>query len=230
MNQIFETTDLQLHADLADLLELLSISLTNPTRNLAAALVDGSYFSDLLDCADGVSSLLDGTSLDILRKDISSCAQSFSMQDTETLYHAINQEFTRLFISPRREQMPLYESLIVHRGDKKTSMFINPTCMHCEQEYRKHNFPFPEKSKTPGDHVAIELRYVAFLISRRIRSLTAQNEIERNAVDLLIQDFANAHLKRWLHPFMNELACTANHPFYQMIARIGLILEIILIP
>ena len=71
---------------------------------------------------------------------------------------------------------------------------------------------------------------VAFLISRRIRSLTAQNEIERNAVDLLIQDFANAHLKRWLHPFMNELACTANHPFYQMIARIGLILEIILIP
>ena len=59
MNQIFETTDLQLHADLADLLELLSISLTNPTRNLAAALVDGSYFSDLLDCADGVSSLLD---------------------------------------------------------------------------------------------------------------------------------------------------------------------------
>ena len=229
MNQTFLISDLQLHADLADLLELLSISLTNPTRELAGALVDGSYFSDLLDCADGVSSQLCKTSLDALRKDIVSCAQSFSEQDTEALYHAINQEFTRLFISPRHEQMPLYESLIVHRGDKKTSMFINPTCMHCEQEYAKHGFPFPEKSKTPGDHVAIELRYMAYLISRRISVLTAQNETGRKAVDLLIQNFTNAHLKRWLHPFMDELAHVSAHPFYQMIANAGLTIESLLI-
>lgn len=225
MNQLFISRDPQLHADLSDLLELLSIALTNPNREIAVALVDGSYFADLNACLNGIESLIDEHSLSIVHAQLADCAETFPAQDSDTLYHAINQEFTRLFIAPRCEQMPLYESLIVHRGDKKASMFINPTCMHCEQEYRKHGFPFPEKGKTPGDHIAIELRYLAFLISSRIHALAAQNEPELAAVDALILDFTTAHIKRWLHSFADELEHTAMHPFYQTVAKTCLCIE-----
>lgn len=223
MNRLFVSRDLQLHADLADLLELLSIGLTNPTRAISLALTDGSYFSDLSDCLQGLSSLLDADAFKHATDGISFCSQTFAALDAETLYHAVNQEFTRLFIAPRREQMPLYESLIVHRDDKKVSMFINPTCMHCEQEYRKHGFPFPEKGKTPGDHVAIELRYLAFLIASRISALTENKSTE--VMDTLILDFINAHIKRWLHAFADELERTAIHPFYQIMAKACLLIE-----
>lgn len=68
-------------------------------------------------------------------------------------------------MSPKRELVPLYESLIVHPGEK-VSMFINQTVMHCEQVYRKAGFAFEEKNKFPGDHAGIELRFFACLLAR----------------------------------------------------------------
>lgn len=224
MTHLFASHDLHLHADFADLFELLSISLNKPTQAFACALADGSYFSDLTACLQGISSALDAQHLDDALAKIADASQAFASLDTAILYHQINLDFTRLFVSPKRELIPLYESLIVHRDDKKASMFINPTCMHAEQVYRKSGFPFPEKNKTPGDHVAIELRYVAFLISQRIAGLQADNPPAAQQADALLQAFIKEHLLRWYQPFMLELSTTAAHPFYLVLARIGLLL------
>lgn len=224
MNHLYLSRDVQFLADLSDMIELLSVSLTNPTREFAQALTDGSYFSDLSACLAGLSSALDAASLEQAQAQIAACTERFAQEECDALYHQLNQEFTRLFVSPRRELMPLYESLLVHRGEKKVSMFINPSCMHAEQEYRKHGFVFPEKSKTPGDHVAIELRYIAFLLSSLISAQVSHDAQAQQNAQTYLDEFITAHIKRWYAAFMDELAGTTAHPFYLLIARVGQLL------
>ena len=224
MNHLYQSRSIPFLADLSDIIQLLSVSLTNPTRALVSALRDGSYFSDLSDCLAGLASALDSSSLEQAHMQIAACRERFAREDCDALYHQINQEFTRLFVSPRRELMPLYESLIVHRDDKKTSMFINPSCMHAEQEYRKHGFPFPEKSKTPGDHVAIELRYIAFLLSALISAQISEDASAQQNARTSLDEFTGAHILRWYASFMDELARTTAHPFYLLIAQVGQLL------
>ena len=225
MNHLYQSRDIQFLADLSDMLELLSVSLTNPTREFAQALIDGSYFSDLSACITGLSSVLDVASLEQVHAQIAACKAQFAQEDCEALYHQINQEFTRLFVSPRRELMPLYESLLVHRSEKKVSMFINPSCMHAEQEYRKHGFAFPEKGKTPGDHIAIELRYVAFLTSMLIGAQVSDNAQAQQNAKTYLDEFVTAHIQRWYAAFMTELAKTTAHPFYLLVAQVGALLK-----
>ena len=43
------------YADLSDLLLLTSIGLTNPDRELAAGLTEGTYLSDVMACVEGVA-------------------------------------------------------------------------------------------------------------------------------------------------------------------------------
>ena len=219
MNHLYHSRGVQFLADLSDTVELLSVSLTNPTRELAFSLADGSYFADLKACLDGLSGALDAAALENAYAQLQACREQCAREGGEALYHQINQEFTRLFVSPRRELMPLYESLLVHRDEKKVSMFINPSCMHAEQEYRKHGFAFPEKSKIPGDHVAIELRYIAFLLSQLISAKVGGDEAAQKRAETALDEFTNAHIRRWYRAFADELANTSGHSFYRLIAH-----------
>lgn len=228
MKPYLDRAEINTLADLSDLFELLSISLTQPTRELSAALSDGSFFSDLCACLKGIDS--NDPAIQPAIEGALALRTSLAGTDPEALYHALNIEFTRLFISPRCEQMPLYESLIVHRDDKKASMFINPTCMHAEQEYRKQGFPFPEKGKTPGDHIAIELRYLTFLLSGYIAAMVQNDQAGAARAQTLLHAFTDAHIVRWYSSFMKELNSTAAHPFYSLIAAVGLALAPLLMP
>ena len=248
------------YADLSDLLLLLSISLTNPDRELAAGLTKGTYLGDLMNCAEGVSAGLTAPhaeapsgfspsgcfscccgdtgcaggcgdpgnstgyndtefSADLVVDALAACADTCLRQDTEDIYHRINREYNRLFTNPRRELIPIYESLLVHRDEKKASMFINATCMHAEQTYRHNGFPFEEKNKIPGDHIAIELRYLAYLFASYLNAVQADNKASCKAVEAALEDFCRQHVQRWLDLFINELRATTEDAFYLLLAQ-----------
>lgn len=198
----------QTAAALANLFLLESIALCAPTRELAQGLADGSFFSDLFESTQ----LLCPT-------DLRYAAMAYYGKDAEAVYHEINVEYTRLFVSPKRELVPLYESLIVHPGEK-TSMFINPTAMHCEQVYRKTGFAFEEKSKFPGDHIGIELRFFACLLARRAQALEENNAQEAEASLQVLTSFAHEHLSRWMESFCAQTTMHAQIPFYIALADV----------
>lgn len=243
------------YADLSDLLLLTSIGLTNPDRELAAGLTKGTFLSDLLACIEDVAAGLRTTdsdsaatcsgcccgdagcsagcgdtslSADPVLDALTICADACLHQDTEDIYHRINREYNRLFTSPRRELIPIYESLLVHKGEK-TSMFINATCMHAEQTYRHNNFVFEEKNKVPGDHVAIELRYLAYLFAAYLNAIHADNNTSCKAVEAAVEDFCGAHVQRWLGKFIDEIRANSEDSFYLLLAQVLEFVEPILL-
>ena len=206
MEHLYLTDDAQQTAALANLCLLTSIGLCTPTRELAQGLADGSFFSDYFECLRTIAPA-----------DLRYAASAYYNRDPEDVYHEINQEYTRLFLSPKRELVPLYESLIVH-PDEKVSMFINPTVMHCEQLYRKTGFAFEEKNKFPGDHAGIELRYFACLLARRAMALEAHEDADAAAARAAAEEFAAAHLARWVEKFAGQVLFYTQSPFYTALA------------
>ena len=206
MENLYVNHDMEKTAGLANLCLLASIGLCPPSQELAQGLCDGSYFYDFADCLRVLA-----------QEDIAYAARAYMGRDAEEVYHEINREYTRLFISPKRELVPLYEGLIVHPGEK-VSMFISPTAMHCEQVYRRTGFAFEEKNKFPGDHVGIELRYFACLLARRAMALEAGNEEEIAATEAALIDFAEQHLSRWVDKFAGQVMMYTQSPFYALLA------------
>ena len=206
MDHLYLTDDTTQSAALANLLLLISIGLCTPTHELAQGLADGSYFSDYMACQNA-----------LFPTDLLYAANAYYGKDAKAVYHDINVEYTRLFLSPKRELVPLYESLIVH-PDEKVSMFINPTVMHCEQVYRKTGFAFEEKNKFPGDHAGIELRFFACLLARRVMALEAGNQADAGAAAEVLRDFAAQHLARWVEPFAAQVTFYTQSPFYTALA------------
>ena len=207
MEHLYLTDDTQRGAALANLCLLESIGFCTPTREMAQGLADGSFFSDLFDCLNA-----------LFPTDLRYAAYAYYGRDTEEIYHEINQEYTRLFLSPKRELVPLYESLIVHPGEK-VSMFINPTVMHCEQVYRKTGFAFEEKNKFPGDHVGIELRYFACLLARRAMALEEGGEADAASCAAVMTEFAAQHLARWVEKFAAQVTLHTQIPLYTALAN-----------
>ena len=206
MENLYVNRDMEKTAGLANLLLLVSIGLCPPNEELAQGLCDGSYFYDFADCLRVLA-----------QEDIAYAARAYMGRDAEEVYHELNREYTRLFISPKRELVPLYEGLIVHPGEK-VSMFISPTAMHCEQVYRRTGFAFEEKNKFPGDHAGIELRYFACLLARRAMALEEGNEEEIAATEAALTDFAAQHLSRWVDKFAGQVMMYTQSPFYALLA------------
>jgi len=206
MENLYINSDMGRTAMMANLCLLVSIGLCPPSRELAQGLSDGSFFYDYADCLRLVAA-----------EDISYAARAYMGRDAEEIFHEINREYTRLFISPKRELVPLYEGLIVHPGEK-VSMFISPTAMHCEQVYRRTGFAFEEKNRFPGDHAGIELRYTACLLARRAEALGAQNAQEVEATGEALADFAAQHLSRWVGRFAQQVMTYTQAPFYALLA------------
>ncbi|MBR6527167.1 MAG: molecular chaperone TorD family protein [Lachnospiraceae bacterium] len=218
------------YADLSDLLLLTSIGLTNPDRELAAGLTDGGYIQDMKACLDGLYSDLKSLSMSRDLEDILTVCTATSMEeDPEALYTRINREYNRLFTNPRRELVPIYESILVHPDEKKATMFINATCMHAEQTYRHNNFTFEEKNKIPGDHVAIELRYLAYLFASYLNAVHADNNTSCEAVEAAVADFCGAHVVRWLNKLASQIKANTEDPFYLLLAEVLMALEDILL-
>lgn len=207
MEHLYLAGDAQQTAALANLYLLASIGLCPPTQELAQGLADGSYFLDLADCLTVLSPM-----------DMTYASAAYRGRDAEAIRHELNIDYTRMFISPKRELVPLYESLIVH-PDEKVSMFINPTVMHCEQLYRKTGFTFEEKNKFPGDHAGIELRYFACLLARRAMAMDEGRAEEADAVSAALTDFAGQHLARWMEKFAAQVTMHAQTPLYLALAE-----------
>jgi len=94
------------------------------------------------------------------------------------------------------------------------------TCMHAEQTYRHNNFAFEEKNKVPGDHVAIELRYLAYLFASYLNAVCASNETSCKAVDAAVKDFCDAHVQRWLGKLIDEIRANSQDPFYLLLTQV----------
>lgn len=159
---------------------------------------------------------------------VTDCADACLHLDSEVVYTRINREYNRLFINPRSELISLYESILVH-GKEKASMFINATCMHAEQTYRHTGFAFDEKNKVPGDHVAIELRYLAYLFASYLNAMQASSEPSCKAVEAAVEDFCHQHVQRWLGSFIDQIRAYSNDPFYLLMAQVLEFVEPILL-
>lgn len=225
---LYTSKNERFYTDLSDLLLLLSIGLSSPDRGLSTGLTEGTFLNDLKVCAQGIreSVCLDQTVDDELTTYVTTfpqsseaCSEAYLQGNSEDIFHVINREYSRLFIAPKRELVPIYESLLVHKGEK-TSMFINPTCMHVEQTYRHNHFPFEEKSKVPGDHIAIELRYLAYLFAAYLNATQTDNEASCKAVEAAVEDFCGAHVQRWLGTFVDEIRANTEEPFYLLLATV----------
>ena len=90
-----------------------------------------------------------------------------NFSDTESLYQYLEAAYVRLFISHREGiAAPLYESCYfgVESGDK-ASLMGEPALM-MKQRYEAKGLSIDSNIHEPPDHLAIELEYLYFLLSK----------------------------------------------------------------
>ncbi len=87
-------------------------------------------------------------------------------------------------------------------------------------EYRQEGLARVQEFKLPGDHVAIELEFMAYLCQKTAGALEAGN-VEAAQASLEKQEqFLDQHLLVWVPQFCRDLARAAWSDFYRGIARI----------
>ena len=150
-------------------------------------------------------SSIDKTNLNIL----SDCAINAPLDaDIE----ALTVEYSRLFVGPYRLLSPPYGS--VYLEDKRTVM--GNSTMDIKQKYADEGL-FLNLKEAP-DHIAIELEFMYFLVSKGIDAVI-DGEYEKALSYLEKQEmFLTIHLGAWITEFTDSILSASQNSFYRTLA------------
>ncbi len=140
----------------------------------------------------------------------------------ETAFFDLKVEYTRLFIGPMAPACPPYESVFdKSRQEEWQGTMAGPTADAMAELLRKEGLGLTLDYAELPDHVAIELEFMYYLLSRAYSG-------EENSAGYLekANDFLMGHLAKWLPEFGDLLFQKSQLPFYQ---SIGLLLQAVII-
>ena len=129
--------------------------------------------------------------------------------DSEQEREEILWEYTRLFIGPYKLPCPPWES--VYTSPKRLMM----QSAHDEvtEAYRNEGVAV-NTAEVMGDHIGVELNFLAFLLRQMVEDPERQEHYAEAAAR-----FAKEHLQKWTPAFTRDLAQAADYTFYKELAQ-----------
>ncbi|WP_350454061.1 TorD/DmsD family molecular chaperone [Slackia heliotrinireducens] len=205
----------------ADAFALLAVGFSFPTKELAGALVDGRFASDV------EGSLLDtGATADEASRIIDNLREATAGASADELYEALRVDYSALYYGLGRFRvMSPYESvfkkLAVNPGARATA-FLTKTTHNVEDAMRKRSALPEDYRREPADHFATELDFVRHLFTGVAAAIAEDDGSQAAEWREDLQCFASMHVEPWIPSLLERTAEAAQHPVYRALANFGL--------
>ena len=124
-------------------------------------------------------------------------------------------EYARLFAGPYTLQAPPYGSVYLETERR----IMGDSTMDVVNRYREAGLTMSEDFKEAPDHIAVELEFMHFLISRTIEFFTQNEPGAVRAYFHQQQSFLEYHLCAWITEFAKNIVQHAQFTFYQCLAK-----------
>jgi TorA maturation chaperone TorD len=220
--QTTNTVELDLQKSIAasDMYQLLAMFLHLPTKEMVAGILDGTLAEDVLtifeelgflDHREGIKTKLE--------------ALSGEISGQEEFFTGMRREYTRLFTHPKEPAVDIYETMFLYQpeeGEKgKPALFISPAALDAERCYRQAGLVRSKEVNEPGDHMATEMEFMAYLYVQKARALQENNQEELSKRNKQIREFSEAHLQKWAIDFFDKCAFASKTDVYRVFSQIG---------
>ena len=113
---------------------------------------------------------------------------------------ALRQDYVRLFLGPKKKLAPPWES--VYRTPERKVM--REPHVEVTKQYAAQGVGFDGIGRRPGDHVALELQFVAVMLGR-----------QDAAADTVAEEFLDAHVLQWVPAFTQDVRTNATTDFWR---------------
>lgn len=102
-----------------------------------------------------------------------------------------------------------------------STLFLNEAALHAEQCYREAGLALSDAtSREPGDHIAIELEFMAYLHEQLAAALEAGDDAAWERWEKLRTDFL-PHLERWGVDFFEACERSSCSAVYSWLGKAG---------
>lgn len=156
-----------------------------------------------------------------IKKSLKRLSLHFLLDDAEELkakdLYELTLEYNRLFYGPGRLLAPPYES--IYREGRR--VYGNCTVAVAE-EYASVGVTISEDFHHPPDHIAAELEFMYFLITREIEARESGNADKERFFREKQRTFLREHLIQWIAPFSDSIIEATKEQFYYSLSKITL--------
>jgi len=148
------------------------------------------------------------------------CEESvpFAQKMDEALSNCANLDlridYSALFIGPFKLLAPPYGSCYLEEG----RMVLGDTTIDAVKHYRKAGVEMDPEQKDIPDHIAVELEFMYYLISKGLEAHQNSDEEEFLKYHNMQEEFLKKHLGAWVPKFTKDLKKGAKTPFYKNLA------------
>ena len=194
-----EQPDLSYLLGCADFFRLTSMFLLNPSEELAQGVLGGSVFEHE----------------DQIRR---------RNPTAKEMQAELRQDYTELFTHPKRPLIAITEMRFRDERDHAdipSTPFLNEAALHAESCYRAAGLSLArDRSREPGDHLAIESAFMAYLHTRLIEALDQGNLDEYRQWEKALQEF-EPHVTCWASDFFSACAESGCGAVYPWLGKVG---------
>lgn len=121
-------------------------------------------------------------------------------------------DYARLFVGPFEVLSPPYGSVYLEEGRKT----FGESTVDVVQHYKSENLNV--ELKEPPDHIAIELEFMYYLISREVESIKNEDFVSAEKYLKKQQQFLKDHISAWVEGFSASLINNAESKAYKKLA------------
>ncbi len=122
-------------------------------------------------------------------------------------------DYSKLFVGPYKLLAPPYGSVYL----EGTSAVMGRSTVDVLARYKVEGVAV--RLKEAPDHIAIELEFMFFLISKEIEGLRDSDLGSAEAYQKKQKDFLEVHLGKWIPQFTEKVETLAQTQFYKDLAR-----------
>lgn len=204
----------------SDMYQALGAFLSRTTPELAGALCDGRYASDISEILGEL-----GFS-DAERAELTAGFSEFlteSEEERDQLFHAIRRDYTHLFSNPKFSVMTPYESRFLgEEAVERGSVLIRGIRADVNNLYARVGFESAITPKEYADHLRVELEFMQVLRKNQGICLREGDEGSFQEIESTVQVFLEKHLKVWSLAFFEDVISKAEENAYRVVGTLAL--------
>jgi len=127
---------------------------------------------------------------------------------------SLRKDYSRLFIGPYKLLAPPYGSLYLEgKGE-----VMGESTVDALHRYKSEGVDV--RLKEAPDHIAIELEFMFFLISKELEGIRGSNLSDADAFQKKQKAFLEVHLGKWISRFADKVEAHAQTEFYKNLANL----------
>ena len=124
-------------------------------------------------------------------------------------------EYARLFIGPNELIAPPFGSVYLEHGKR----VMGDSTLAVSRIYAEEGLVLDEDVKQPPDHIAIELEFVHYLITREIQALNEEDEASATEHLKKQSGFLEKNLAAWVPEFTKSIREGTENRYYRALAE-----------